>query len=305
VIAKTRRCVYFLVSRGITSKFTPISEIILLFRKIILPKLLFGIEVMIPSEAVIKQVNNFMAEALYAMTMIPKGDDPKDALWEAGIDTFEIELMKAKLKFHFKLSDDNPFPVKDLYTSENYLWIHIEQILTQVDLEKYNSVQLKEMVSAGTMKKWKWKKITNEALHGYANKDTKSRNPKLYDLKPHLHACEWLDKLSQRTCHLVLSGRRNTDKGKYTCKCGPQVIQNVVNHVLNECTVPELQISRLVTKQQISDLCPLIIEGPIELWSMIGLGRYMNTVIKRKDSNKVRELTIKLIVEGRENLTPI
>jgi hypothetical protein len=135
--------------------------------------------------------------------------------------------------------------------------------------------------------------------------ELKNRNPRLFEMKPHLHIFGWLNQTPQSTCEIIFAGRRNTDSGKWVCSGNNEPIRNVVHHTLNECANPMTTMSRLVARQQIQEICPQILKAPTEWWAMIGLGRIIKELLNEEEAERIRLITIQLLIDGRKTLTTI
>ena len=185
IIDKAKRSVFFLASRGVNSRSAPIEEAIELFKKIILPKFLYGAEVLCPSQAVIKSINNFMALAISTLTDIPWNKDPTKTLWEAGVWPFEMSLRKSKMSFHYKICQTKkPSIIKKFYTQNNYLRLHNKQIREELGLQEFNVQHIHRLTKNGKLSKGMWKKKVEKAMETFGEKEFKENHPFMASIKP-------------------------------------------------------------------------------------------------------------------------
>jgi hypothetical protein len=122
-IAKARKAFYHLKSLGLRKECMPATESVSLFKLLILPKLTFALDVIIPSEAVIRKVDNFIGFCVKQLLGIPYSAPTITALWEANILSFGLQTELAHLRFHWKLiQGPRSHRFSSLYTQGNFLY---------------------------------------------------------------------------------------------------------------------------------------------------------------------------------------
>jgi hypothetical protein len=137
----------------------PMEKTIKILQKLVFTKLTYAAEVIVPSDAVIKKVDNFISEAIKSTTHIPWETSNEDTMWEAGTPDFSTLLQQAKFRFHYKMSSPKYSNNKSqqYYIKGNYLYDHIIPQITQ-SFGEMNSEQYKEKINKS---KWCWKKEVN------------------------------------------------------------------------------------------------------------------------------------------------
>ena len=118
-------------------------------------KLKHAAKVIIPSDAVINKVDNFLSEVIKSTTHIPWETSNEDTLWEAGMPDFTALLQKAKFRFHQKLSSlkYSNHKSQQYYTKGNYLYDHIiPQITLAFGEISSERIQRKRHKSCSTVK---------------------------------------------------------------------------------------------------------------------------------------------------------
>ena len=78
----------------------PMEKTIEVLQKLVFTKLTYAAESIIPSDAVITKVDNFISEAIKSTTHIPWETSNEDTMWEAGMPDFSTLLQQAKFRFH-------------------------------------------------------------------------------------------------------------------------------------------------------------------------------------------------------------
>ena len=232
VIAKAQRTLYFLLSKGLNKNCLPFSEAVNLLGKLVIPQLTFAAEVLCPSKAVIKKVDKFIVMALSKITHIPESALPATAVWEAGMDNFSTMLMRAKLCFHYKLSQGK-FPSKSrkYYTENNFLRVHINDLLTKVGLQEFSAEKIMKQSLEGSLSKYTWKTMCNKRISElkFANFNSAFAN-----IKTDESTCKWLDQLPFDLFKTMIRCRHDT-LGTMSCVCQNEPVNNVPLHLAFEC----------------------------------------------------------------------
>jgi hypothetical protein len=250
-VAKARSTIRKLKAVGVRVGCIQVDEGLDLLRKLVWPQIAYAAEVLCPSESVIKMVNEFLRDAIKEVMPVHKECDPSVALWESGMDDFEMILIKAKLKFHFKICDGSkPSGVRKYYVQDNYLRKEIDDILTKLKLSVYSpefitkeSGGKKPFVSKGI-----WKNIVTKG----AERDRKNRlraiNPRIISLKGEKGLEEWMKQVSVGNLRAFLNTRHDM-WGRLTCQCDSIERDEMVKHFLAGCSNVETIISRIAMKQ--------------------------------------------------------
>ena len=105
-ISKAKSAFFYLHAKGLKPGHINAQEAINLFKILIIPKLTFGAEVILPSDGAIKKVNAFLGFATSLILGIPLSVPPCTVLWEADIPDFKLQLEVARLRFHRKMLVD-------------------------------------------------------------------------------------------------------------------------------------------------------------------------------------------------------
>jgi hypothetical protein len=232
ILAKAQRTLYFLKSKGLGKKCTPFTEAVAIIKALIFPQLLFAAEVLCPSEAVIKKVDKFILHTLSTFTHIPIDALPITARWEANVDSFETMLMRAKLNFHYKLSQSKyPSQARKIYTCNNYLRKHNSLILNKLQLDTYTPEEIGRLSAKGELSKYTWKELCNKKLQSLTS--PLDMGP-FGNIKTEREACTWLDREPQGQFKTLMRFRHNTI-GRKWCPCQPTAVENVPWHLAFDC----------------------------------------------------------------------
>ena len=302
IIDKARRCVFFLASRGVNSQSAPVEEAIELFNKIILPKFLYGAEVLCPSQAVIKSINNFMAMAISTLTDIPWNKDPNKTLWEAGIWPFEMSLKKSKMNFHYKICQTKkPSVIKKFYTQNNYLRLHNKQIREELGLQEFNAKHIHNLTTEGKLSKGMWKNKVTKAIEIFGQGEFKEMHPFMASIKPIREMDRWLKMIPQKDMANMLNSRQN-NQTQMKCKCSDKIVGNNAIHAITECQQMEILVKRIVLINKFDETFENMKNQDIMIKALILLGKPP----LHKDTNKeaellaMRRITAELIGEAKK-----
>ena len=224
VISKARKAYFYLKTIGLRKECLSAIESIFLFKVLILPKLFFAAEVILPSEAVMSKVDNFIGYCVQDLLGIPFNASAKTALWEANLPSFKHQLYSARLRFHWKISREPKY--QDVYAQGNYLYDANSKILLEMNLTT-SSLQ-----ATG---KFTWKSTVRKAIDHHRQAVFKLQCPGFAVLKPNLVInSELLNLKAMLRMHLM--NARHSLGTPYQCTCKPSICLNQSLHLLTECT---------------------------------------------------------------------
>jgi hypothetical protein len=168
------------------------------------------------------------------------------------VETFDVQLKRAKLRFHFKLSQAQyPSSPKKYYTSNNYLCSTVTEILEELNIGQYSKEEIHRTTKEkGNLTVNKWKSVVNKAIKSYRENTTRTSCKKLFSLKPTAEISTWLDDMDQ--CHLgtYMIARHKVWNKSEECQCDKEVfVHDPTWHLLFECTNPKVIIGRVVMFQ--------------------------------------------------------
>ena len=194
----------------------PMEKTIKILQKLVFTKLTYAAEVIVPSDTVIKKVDNFISEAIKSTTHIPWVISSEDTM-QAGMPDFTTLLQQAKFRFHYKMSSPKYSNNKSqqYYIKGNYLYDHI---IPQISLTfgDIDSEQYKEKINKS---KWYWKKEINTATK--SNHLSRIKDRPCASIKPYTHCwplMKFINDIHQQT---YIKARLNTwGKSRLTCECG-------------------------------------------------------------------------------------
>ena len=273
VISKARRCLYFIVSKGINKHNAPMNEALFLLNRILIPKLLYAFEITTPSKYVSCKIDKFLAETIDKITHIPIQIPEAQVLWEAGVDTTELSQMRAKLRFHFKLSDDNYTSIcRRTYTEENYLRKEVSSILNKLNLSEFDHDKIRSLTTNKNMTKSRWKTKINKALQEWDEKNAEIQFPQLASIKPKREIEEWITKIPTSSLPTLYLARNGMGVNKI-CPCNNKIVEDVGTHVMIHCSLSKVKMRRLVIIQQLEDLLPSLEHKNIYVKMQVLLGK--------------------------------
>ena len=247
VISKARRAYFYLKSIGMRRDCMSPLESIPLFKILILPKLTFGAEVIIPSEAVLRKVDDFIGSCVKDLLGIPLSASNSTVLWEVNIPTFKRQLSLARLRFHWKLAQGPQSPkYAQSYISGNYLY-DANEIMCQ-DLEIEWTLRHKKCV---------WKRMIGEVTNLARTKEFALANPGFAIIKPFPVLSKHLLNLKGSASLAILKARHTTGLF-FACECGNGNGFKESHHILTECTRASILAERVALIVQFSMTFPTL-----------------------------------------------
>ena len=247
-ISSAKKSFFYLHAKGLKKGHIEPSEALTLFKLLIIPKLTYCAEVIIPSEAVISKVNNFFALAVKHMLGIPMSAPTQSVLWEADITDFSLQLEMAKLRFHRKMVVNNPhISVSTLYCKGNYLFDSNQALLEKWDPTlTYHSSTWKNLFSTpNSPSKTTWKNLLKKALQTRRISLFKTKLPSFYNIKPIPEIYTTLLKLPLTSQVTMFRARHCIAPLSHCPVCKPSGIYSSSKHYLTECTRPDVLASRI------------------------------------------------------------
>ena len=290
VIKKAKKTLYHLKSKGLDRWCMPMEKTIKVLQKLVFTKLTYAAEVIIPSDAVIKKVDNFISEAIKSTTHIPWETPNEDTLWEAGMSDFTTLLQQAKFRFHHKMTSPKYSNNKSqqYYTKGNYLYDHIAPQIS-LAFGDMNSEQYKEKINKS---KWSWKKEINIATT--TNQLSRIKDRLCATMKPSPGCWSMIQLVPEIHQHTYIKARLNAwGKSKLTCECGNTMITPTV-HIFFECENEHIKVQRTTLRILIELLASEKIKTATKMTQMLWL------LGKPYNNDKENNLPIQLLVKTAE-----
>jgi hypothetical protein len=267
VIKKARKALYYLKSKGLDKWSMPLDKTVKILQKLVFTKITYAAEITTPSEAVIKKVDKFLAEAIKTTTHISWVTPDEDTLWEAGMPDFTTLLQQAKFRFHHKMSSQHYSSnmSQQYYIKGNYLYEHIIPLITQ-SFGDINSNHYKENINKS---KWCWKQESNIAL--IINQINRVKSKLCYTMNPTTDSLQMLNDITSIHQKTYMQARLNAwGEEKLKCQCGNTDIQPTI-HMFFECKNEIIQFQRDTLWIMIDIFAPELVKKSSKITQMLWL----------------------------------
>ena len=247
-ISKARKTFFQIYSQGLKKECVSTPEALRLYKILVLPQLTFALEVITPSEGVIKKVNDFLAYTLKILLGIPLTASTESVMWEANVPDFRIQEEQAKLRFHRKILL-NPLKYVNVYEPGNYLFD-----INQTILQKWDLINSGSFRSTPTVSKYSWKAILTKQAIQQRTKMMRTVNPAFLDIKPVTGVFQHLFQLRTDQRSALLIARHCVPSQNPCTHCPQKPWYEAAFHYMFECTHPTRQSNRVVLLLQCLDL---------------------------------------------------
>jgi hypothetical protein len=235
-LSKARKAFFFLRSIGLRRQCLPPEESIALFKILILPKLTYGAEVIMPSEAVVRKVDAFLGYCVKSLLGLNYDSSTQEALWEANVPSFEFQLKMARLRFHWKLTK-GPLSARfgTSYKEGNFLYDANIPLLEE--WKAYREVPL-------IPGKYAWKHWLSEACVLLRRSAVSKECPFFFALKPNECVSTRILSIHPIPRAALLRGRHLLPES-LDCTCGKNGFSDQPVHVLTECVLGDVYPKRM------------------------------------------------------------
>ena len=290
VLSKARRTFYELRSLGLRPECLHPPEIIKLIKILLLPKLLYALEVITPSEPVIDKVNKFLYLVASKCLGIPGDSPPPSSLWEAGISDFRTLAEKQALRFHHKILLGHTW-ITDLYKPGNYLYDRNQALLTRwFPCSKHTVTKLT---------KHQWKHLLNKREKQIAFEEMSNKHPAITTLKPLLEIDSLILQMPLHHRKALLAARNAPLSRPEKCRCGKNTT-NLHYHILTDCPIRHNVLHRTVMTTIIWNANRSLVTLTKPELAKIMLG--MTGKIPTKTKTKIITMTAQLLNDNNNQL---